>query len=78
MPFNRDWLIPDETGNKPAYVWLGELKALWSEGVRVIQQIEKNELEEGTGFTPNQRNRLVKWFDDWHSRLRNQVNTPPR
>lgn len=77
MPFNRDWLIPDDMERKPAWVWLGALKALWYEGVQVIQQIEKATLEEGTPLTAAQRTNLENWFDGWLTRLQNRVSTPP-
>jgi len=76
MPFNPDWLIPDERGT-PVDRWLGQLKALQTEAVRVINRLRVGALEDGTGLTAGQRTALYNWYDGWRARIQQHLNTAP-
>lgn len=76
MPFNPDWLTPDN-GGTPADRWLSGLKALHTEGAQIVNRMRDGVLEDGTALTAGQKQKLRDWFDGYLTRLQAHVTTPP-
>jgi hypothetical protein len=77
MPFNPDWLVPEESGQAPIDRWLGTLKGLQVEGVQVVNRIRAGVLEQGTNLTAAQKQALLGWFDGWLTRLQTHAASQP-
>jgi hypothetical protein len=79
MPINPDAFKRESTGRpSPMTRWLGEMKELHTELVRIVSRFHSGELEAGGEITVEQRRRLDDRYDVIITRLQNRLDTGNR